>query len=155
TLIAFEGESITIWDAATGRELHRWEPWKAEELGKGGRSSMGVFSPDGRVLATVLSVRDPPLNDQKLQLWDAATGQEIRRWKPPKMAPRTLPALVFSPDGKLLVTGDWRATVQVWDVATGQELRRWKEPPGPSGDLGAHWVAFSPDGKTLFSSGGG
>lgn len=46
--------------------------------------------------------------------------------------------LLFSPDGKLLLTGDGEHDV-LWDAGTGREIRRWRNP--------VTVVDFSPDGK--------
>jgi WD40 repeat protein len=61
----------------------------------------------------------------------------------------------LSPDGKSLamtrwsgVLGAWRGRAEVWDVATGQ--RRWQTPDLPE-VLNA--VAYSPDGRLLFTCG--
>jgi WD40 repeat protein len=53
--------------------------------------------------------------------------------------------LVFSPDGGLLASKDWRqAQIRVWNVATGKSLSNIA--------AGAvYGMAFSPDGKTLAS----
>jgi RNA polymerase sigma factor (sigma-70 family) len=59
--------------------------------------------------------------------------------------------VVFSPDGKTLVSGasDADAPVRLWEAETGKELRRLKMPGG------ALALAFSLDGKLLVSGGGG
>lgn len=55
--------------------------------------------------------------------------------------------LRFSPNGKMLATGNAAGLVRLWDIASGRLLKTWsghtKEVTG---------VAFAPDGKTLVSS---
>ena len=55
-------------------------------------------------------------------------------------------ALVFSPDGKYLLSGDLLGTILLWDLSTRQaiELSDFGEDGGSIEDL-----SFSPDGKTL------
>ena len=55
-------------------------------------------------------------------------------------------AVAFSPDGKLLATGDGNSEVHVWQVADGQQLLTYR------GHGNWIWsVAFSPDGTMLAS----
>ena len=57
-----------------------------------------------------------------------------------------VPAVAFSPDGNMAVTGGSDATVRVWDVKTWRELRCFR------GHLKAvRCVAFSPDQQTVLS----
>jgi WD40 repeat protein len=104
-----------------------------------GASSL-VFSPDGK---TVASAGD----DGTAQLWEAATGKEVRRlggdvsW---------LQGVAYTPDGKTLIAAGSDTSIHLWDVATGKEIRRL-------GGLGGNWVrccALSPDGKFLAASAG-
>jgi len=55
----------------------------------------------------------------------------------------------FSPDGKILATGDYWGKIFLWDMTTHQAIG---EPLAGQGD-GVYDLAFSPDGKTLVSVG--
>ena len=59
--------------------------------------------------------------------------------------PGTTYCVAFSPNGKVLVSGD-RSFIRFWNGSTGKLLREFP--------VGAYAVAFSPDGKTLASAGG-
>src|SRR5262249_34867031 len=60
--------------------------------------------------------------------------------------------LVFTPDGKSLISCDYLKGVRFTDTATGKELRRIKTGDG---DFDSELLSFalSPDGKTLVTDG--
>src|SRR5262249_7283772 len=100
-------EAIRIWEAATGRGLHRLTlPLQGNVI-----YSL-TFSPDGKFLAS-------GGNDKIVRLWDVATGKEHSRFTEP--AP--IKTVVFSPDGTELAVAAEK-TIHIWDIGQRREVRR-------------------------------
>ena len=64
----------------------------------------------------------------------------------PTDLPANATSIVFSPDGRVLVSGSYDRTIRLWNIATGEQL----------GTLDGHTysitsVAVSPDGSTIAS----
>jgi RNA polymerase sigma factor (sigma-70 family) len=119
---------IDIWDATTGERLRQFQA---------GRFATLVLSPDGKTMA----VHDSDWNDKaSLRLWDALTGKELHVLVGHTDA---IHALLFSADGKMLVSAGDDKSVRFWDVKSGKQVRQIDHP-----DLIGH-VAISADGKTL------
>ena len=94
-----------------------------------------AFSPDGSILA--LGSRGGII-----KLWDISNNTEIR----------TLEGngnVAFSPDGSILASGPYDDCVKLWDVSSGKEIQTIK-----GGIYNIADFAFSPDGRTLVTSGG-
>jgi RNA polymerase sigma factor (sigma-70 family) len=123
------GRAITLWDAATGKEIHQFP--------NRGQPQHLAFSPDGKMLATT--------STPECHLWDVATGKELKTLKGHQNG---LSGVAFSPDSKTVATVSYDGTLRLWDAATGTEKRRIE---CGQGDLYA--TAFSPDGKVLVSAG--
>jgi WD40 repeat protein len=108
-------------------------------------------SPDGRVLA----LDEFP---KVVRLLDAASGKELRRVRAGCFG-------CFSPDSRVMATGNGNGTLDLWEVATGKRTLRLpghKLPPATPGDpewrreydtLAAFQMAFSADGKSFASWG--
>jgi WD40 repeat protein len=127
---------VHLWDAHTG-DFRRSGPekWKTPGGPVAAFPAPAVaYSPDGTLLAG-------SINDATIQLWETATGREIRTLKGHT---DHVTCLAFTPDGKALASGSQDHSLCLWDVATGRELRLigW-QPASPQ------LVAFAPDGKTV------
>jgi WD40 repeat protein len=123
---------------------------KRRLVGHGDTVDAVAYSSDGKFLLsaggmTYKDGMDQDGSDFAVRLWDAATGQPIRRFLGHTRGVRSV---AFSRDGKLAVSGGWDQSVRLWEVDTGKELRRF------AGHTSAVFcVAFSPDGKQILSCG--
>jgi WD40 repeat protein/beta-lactamase regulating signal transducer with metallopeptidase domain len=137
------GGTVRICAAESGKEIHK--------IPAGDGVHMLVFAPDSKTLA----VRG--LN-QRVRLWDAAAGKELRQLNDAELPRRggggfilfiangpagaEVRALGFSPDGKRIASAAG-STIRVWETATGKETTlvesHWRSPS---------LVVVSRDGKT-------
>lgn len=95
-----------------------------------------ALSPDGQRLAVCAG-------NQVVRVLDAATGAELRRFALGEYL-RT-PQLLFTPDGKHLVTGGYNG-VNLWDAGTGRLVSQVLNPARDGRDGAIH---LSADGKTV------
>ncbi len=123
------GKTLCLWRVADGTSLFKSTAHKSWVTAV-------AFSPDSKILAS---------GGNELFFWDPATATQLRT-NPRELTAR-ISTLVFSPDGKTLVVGNWDGILELWDVRTGGLLSthtghtRW-----------ANVLKFSPDGRTLVSS---
>lgn len=101
---------------------------------------------DGNIFS--ISLDDHPDYNAILQ-FETNTGREIQRL----IASGKINAVVFSPDGKYILSGGSQNdsmgnTLSLWDAVTGKDLRRFN---GYNECVNS--VAFSPDGKLAISAG--
>jgi WD40 repeat protein len=128
-------DMLRFWDAATGRELRRFEG----VVGNGVHPL--AFSGDGKRLATF---GGPDSYDTAIRLWDVTTGTE----RTPTAGHRLdITCLMFDRDGKTLVSGSQDRTVRLWQIATGAEIRSYANH-----DATITAVALAGDGRTVASA---
>jgi WD40 repeat protein len=166
-LTACQDETVRLWDRATGKEIRRFLNPPAVDPAPGGdpavqlrqaqmlmlrRGGLGggpsvAVTPDGKTLAAVTQT-------DTVQLWEVATGKEIRKLKVPAYSAMTL---LFSGDGKTLASRGNDQTIRLWDTATGNSIREIRPQQKAAGGrvivMGGAWgaasLAFSPCGKLL------
>ena len=146
-----EGNSIGIWDVASGEKILSLE-------GHAGGVTCVAFSVDGMHLASGGL-------DYKVKVWEVETGelkQEIGGYDDSFTFKRQghggyVLSVVFSPDGRYLVSGGEYRTIRFWDWHTGEQVRvlGGAEFPftlieGGHAD-GVQALVFSPDGRYLVS----
>jgi WD40 repeat protein len=114
---ASQDGTVRLWETLTGGEIRKLDAW----------ATVLAFAPDGKTLASVNGLRwnnDEP--DNVIRFWDVATGTLIGK-RSGHSGGVTL--LLFSPDGKRLVSGSEDATLLAWDVSDRRPARVVKVPP--------------------------
>jgi RNA polymerase sigma factor (sigma-70 family) len=149
--------SVRIWNATTGEEVRRLGLDKDARLQTGEPSSNTfdqiAFSPDNAFLVTVKRestlppppppAPPPPSNKPVVIVWDPRTGEKVRTF------PADGASFAISPDGKLIACGGLQV-IRLYELATGKRVR---ELHGGEKQLAIASLTFSPDGKTLISTG--
>ena len=106
-----------------------------------------TFSPNGKLLAVAgCSMYCPP---GQIQFWTLTAGKLIGPLEPSIIVPHTsVLDMQFSPDGKLLATGNEDGTITLWDVASKQPI---DQPlSGHKGQVNS--LAFNSSGSILASA---
>jgi WD40 repeat protein len=149
-ILGHVGEKILLWDATTGKLLHKLRGHKE-------RIFAVRFSPDGRHALSSSWMGPGPMveyksKDTRTILWDLETGSNKSTF-PDQVAGE------FSPDGKRIVTFSARPgdlvsfDAVVWDAFQGRALAKVElaQYSGPRWDT----LHFSPDGRRFAHVGNG
>jgi WD40 repeat protein len=147
-----DDQAARLWDLETGKIKRAWK--------HGNSVSIVKFLPDGKSVATGAG------NDHT-HVWDLKTGKRkytlrSSMWPSDQPLPdfpvfqTTISAIDFSKDGKLIVTGHPSQRICLWNQKTGKNLECWQVSRRHSLRPGVvlQDVAFSPDGKYVYSESG-
>jgi len=133
TLLVTAGEdgSAKVWTVPDGDLVSQFEYPKA-------KIHLAVFHPNGRFVVAVGNNKD-----SEIKMWDAETGNVMQTFKGVKFK-SLVSVVVFSPDGRLLLTGDDKDhDFQVWSVGSGELLTTLKDVSRPA--------RFTADSKKLIT----
>ncbi|RKU24618.1 hypothetical protein C6497_17520 [Candidatus Poribacteria bacterium] len=148
TLTSLDFMNIIRWNVHTGKKMSESPLWDGD-ISSNVRTTesyeTAVLSQDGSSLAT-------GTREGRIRLWDTATAMRHKDLKGhavdslSEKVDRSILALSFSPDGKIIASGCIDNTVQLWDTEKSIKLTTLLGHKG--------WVtalAFSADGKMLAS----
>jgi WD40 repeat protein len=153
-----DGE-LKIWSVSDGRSLQDLSD-SSETIGD---FQTLQFSPNGKLLAVGGAVGD---DQAAVGIWNPSTGKLLKTITIPTNSPSApirkrsrahalampggpsvvVHSVAFSPDGKLLVSGDENGNVILWNVKTGRRVRMMKEH-----DSTVNSVAFNHKGTRIAS----
>lgn len=115
------------------------------------RSFAAVFSV---LLVAAPGQAQAPQPVMKDALGDPLPAGAVARLGTLRFRGRITYSMAYSPDGKVLATGNTDFTVRIWEAETGRELRRFPfSNPADNQASAVSKVAFSPDGRVLGAAG--
>jgi WD40 repeat protein len=131
-------KTIKLWDVSAGKEIRTF-------TGHKDFVSYGAFSPDGKTAAT---------SDRKeIKLWDIKTGREIKPFQGNEHFGKdftSIYSMIFSPDGKYLVSVGNGGRIVAWEVSSGARIVKIDRDELFSGNID-NFLRFSSDGKVIIS----
>jgi WD40 repeat protein len=137
---------VRLWNVQTGQELHRFTGDPAVQVAVSPDAQFAALAGKSNLTVTEMYVRLPPIpmrmvpDSNAIKIWNVKTGAEAGL-----LTGHTdfVGSVVFSPDGRRLLSGSFDGTMRLWDVAKQQEIRLFQRHTG--------WVtcvAFCPpDGR--------
>jgi WD40 repeat protein len=132
----------TRWELSSGRLVEVHQTSSVERRAR-------VLSPDGLLAARSLDA-DVSRRRPSIELLDARSMEPIRSLPAVPRSPgnHVAMSLDFSPDGRLLASGDWDHGFHLWNVPNARHLQYVFAPEG-TGVV----VRFSPDGTSIATGG--
>ncbi|MCW6007200.1 WD40 repeat domain-containing protein [Micromonospora sp. CPCC 205371] len=150
--VATKPDTVRVWDTTTGAQRRTLpDASYSPRFRHTARYTAAAVSPDSRMLALA--------GYGQVLLWDLATGELVGDPMGNGHVGPSLKTLAFSPDGRLLATGDRDGTVRLWDIGSRKPyvsdmpcrgILGGQQGLRPEGWIfGIEALAFSPDGRTL------
>jgi WD40 repeat protein len=126
-------KTIKVWDTKTFEAIRTIRTPEDELIW------CAAVSPDGKLIASSAAGK------RVLRIWDVQTGLEAMTLGHHKS---DVQCIVFSPDGKRIISGGREGDIKVWDATAGKELMTLHADP----DVVA-CIAVNSDGSQIASSG--
>ena len=127
-----DSDSVHILDIKTGRETQKIKVYMLIFCGLS-------FSPDGQYLLTS-SDADGAV------LWRISTGEKVRNYATGQAEANQVGAVVFSADGKQVLTANGDGTARLWDTDSARLVQTFVGHKSHASS-----VAFSPDGRSVLT----
>jgi WD40 repeat protein len=128
-----------LWDVGTGELIHSFDAGNSGEASTD-RWQLVAFSPDGQT--AISSETNSQALTGSVHLWDVETGEEIREFT----AYVHILSLAYSPNGRMIASGDAFGGIIVWDSETGEHLFETQKEGSITG------LVFSADGTRIAAS---
>jgi len=106
-----------------------------------------AWSPDGRWLAR-------GNRENSIDLWDLRSDGGLRNLLPDTMMDNSIEALVFSRDGRLMISGESRGGVRVRAATAWEVVQNFRFPMYETDEQMVMSIALSADGSLLAAGGG-
>lgn len=132
--------AVRVWDVASGQKIAELQPLPAGSTWFTNAS----YSPNGQWVATSSGLTGFPNQDFTPRIWEPATGKVIA-----ELTANTteIHSIIFSSDGKLVLTASDDKTAKLWEAATGKLIMELDGHTGP-----VYTAEFSPDGKSIVTA---
>lgn len=142
-VVALAAATVVAW-RATGESNRQRDIAIAREL-ISSSTQMAATDPFGSRLTALAAWRIHPSPEAHLTMLNAARNPDVG-----VLAHEgKVNAIAFSPDGRIMATGNTDRTVRLWDTTTHQQIGA----PLSGHTRHVNTVAFAPDGRTLASGG--
>jgi hypothetical protein len=130
TVVSSDNHDFKIWDVVSGDV--------AQTIKVGNNIRSLAVATDGRTILLGLDSGHP-------QLWDLASGRQIRSFEAPGKVGSSR-SVAMSPDGRHALSADALSVddefVSLWEITAGRQVRTFKK---------STTAAFSPDGRTFLA----
>jgi eukaryotic-like serine/threonine-protein kinase len=146
-----KGDGTRIWDPVTGEDDPRLAGTQFKDLGPdyipgAAEEQVVATSPDGKLVARAVDVGPRRVSffpGDSVEVRESGSGRVLYT-----LVGHTshVMCLMFSPDGRRIVTASDDRTIKMWDTATGLEVFTLRGHTG-----GLRSVAFSPDGNRILT----